>query len=731
MYESHFGIAAPPFQLDPDPNFFFSSRGHQGVLAELRRGFEEGARVLVVSGETGVGKTTLIRAAAAELDPAWVVVAQIASARFDDVGLLRALQIAFGFQVDSGPREHRARRLGEFAATLGRDYRRPVLIIDDAQNLLPAAFDLLAALQALWPIGVAPLQVCLVGQLELRAMLESPEKQALKALATVTCHLGSLQAFETSEYIEYRLKQVGWAGIPSFEQGTFEEIFRCTGGIPRRINLLCDRLLISRFLTTQERIEVATVAEVAYDVRRELELAQPFSSPSEGHPPTPVAAQQDEPEDRVKVQSLFSAVDAAPIEEVADDLRVEADWLDHPVVTATGPFQEPGPVRKAWPKVPLEEQSLLCVVGGHGDHVKAAALLHVLADRPHLPALVLVRVFDNLALDYNKALFGRVQLPGRVINLGIKSDSHAERAETVMREFETVFDHCHPAAAIVFDNSDAALPCALVASRRSVPVVHIGAGQRRGAERGAVDSASKQIDHLSGVLYAADADAVARLKEEGIPERRIQFVGNLVADSLNLALRASGDGPRIPDVFEPSVQDVISSRRGYGVVLVDAAANINDSRNLAELVALVRAVSRDLPLLWLMHDQLRAELAASHLDVRLAIENVVCAPLQHYAAYVKLLSDATCVLTDSSIVQDEATALDVPCLTIGVAAEAPIGSVTPNLFVGNNRTLAVRAVWDCKFNGGKGGQTPTLWDGNTAERIAYHLEQWLQHQQQT
>jgi general secretion pathway protein A len=698
MYESHFGITAPPFQLSPDPSFFFSSQGHQGALSELRRGFDAGARVIVVYGEMGVGKTTLIHAAAAELDPAWAVVAQIAGSGLDDVGLLHALQTAFGFQVDLNLRERKAIRLGEFVAALGRDYRRPVLIIDDAHALRAEAFQLLVTLQALWPIGLAPLQVCLVGRPELLAKLDSTDQRQLKALVQVSCDLGPLQETETSAYIEHRLKAVGWSGIPSFEPGAFEKVFHRTAGVPRRINLLCDRLFLSRFLAEQEQIESSTVEAVAN------ELGEEVSEP------------------------LLDAVGATPVGSVVDHCG-ERSERDSALSVTTEPIPVPHPVRPFVRKTWSEEQSLTCVVGGHGDHVRAAALLQAFAERQDLPASRLVRVFTNHAFDYNKALFADAGLAGRVLNLGIAPDSYAGRATDVMVRFEAVFDDCHPAAVIVFDGSDAALGCTRVASRRNVPVAHIGAGQRHGVERGAIDNAIKQIDQLSAVLYAADSEAVDRLSLQGIPDDRIQVVGNLVADSLKHAMRVSSDRPRIPDVFEPAVQDLLVSRRGYGVVLVDAEANTNDAQNLADLVTLVRTVSRDLPLLWPMHARLREQLAVAWLDAALAIDNVVCAPMQHYAAYVRLLSAATCVLTDSSIVQDEATGLKVPCLMIGVTPEFPVDHVAPNLFVGNDSTLAVRAVWDRMFNGDKGARRQHLGDGQAAARIARHLAEWLHGQE--
>ena len=164
MYESHFGITGPPFQLTPDPSFYFDSKGHHLAHAEFRRGLSEASGFIVVSGEIGAGKTTLVRTLLAELDPAAVSVAQVLSTQLNADELLRAILFAFGVAGDHSAQADPASTIRQFLAGLLKESRRAILIIDEAQNLHPDAFEQLAELVAPVPAELAPLQVCLVGQ---------------------------------------------------------------------------------------------------------------------------------------------------------------------------------------------------------------------------------------------------------------------------------------------------------------------------------------------------------------------------------------------------------------------------------------------------------------------------------------------------------------------------------------------------------------------------------------
>ncbi|MES1162583.1 MAG: UDP-N-acetylglucosamine 2-epimerase, partial [Rhizobacter sp.] len=402
-----------------------------------------------------------------------------------------------------------------------------------AQNLDRSAFHWLVELEMGGAPGRAPLKVCLVGQPELRALVESGDLLALRERVSVSCHLGPLGLAETGAYIRHRLVKVGWTGSPSFDEAAFREIHRWTQGIPRRINLLCNRLMLSRFLTAQVQIDAKAVEDTARDLRAEIGEAEPAPPPvlhEAAPPPLPPALPAPLP-------VLREAV-APPTPKPAP----AAPPTSAPATSAAAiPAVEP--VLPAIPVMPRvrgggESRPLLCVVGGQGDHVKAAALMRALAARPGLPVTLLVRCYANNAFERHRDMFSGVDVAGRLISLGIAGGTYAGRAAELMKRFEFVVDHCLPAAVIVFDGSDAALACGLVASRKEIPVLHVGAGLRGQEQAAAADITRRLVDQLADVLYTADAQANELLVHEGVVKERICFVGNLLADSLQTALRS-------------------------------------------------------------------------------------------------------------------------------------------------------------------------------------------------
>ena len=675
MYESSFGITGPPFQLTPDPSFYFGSRGHRRALAELREALDAETEFIVVSGEVGAGKTTVVRTLLTELDPALHAVAQIVSTQLDAEQLLSAMLIEFGLPANAGTPKELAARFQRFLRGLEKKARRAVLIIDEAQNLHREAFDHLVTLVSGKSPRRLPLQICLVGQPELGAMIASNELLALRQLVGASCFLGPLDRDETGAYIEHRLKKVGWSGTPSFEPGAFDEIFGWTLGIPRRINLLCNRLMLSRFLAQQTQIDVASVAKTAAELAAELGVPSPAST---------LAA---------------PAVDMGP-----------------PVSDATRPLVvlsaiEPGP--------------LLCVVGGRADHVKAAALMRALSARHDLPPAVLVRAYRNEAWSLSCALFGDLSSRRALIALVLAQDKRGGPSAELVQAFDFVVERLRPASVIVFDGSDAALSCARVACGRRVPVVHIGAGLRVGETSAASPSSRKLTDELAGLLYTYDRQASEVLLLEGAPAERVQCVGSLLVDAVRIALHELAGATRRR--AESSAPELFAADRGdYAVVVLSQPVNLKDRHVLTELVAVLRDVSRDVPLVWPMAASVRAQIRKFRLDGLIAGDRIACVAMQPYPDYLAGLRAATCVLTDSWNVQEETTALGVPCLTLGIHPERAVTvSVGSNRVIGSSRTLATRAVWECLFTGGKRGSLPELWDGTTGSRIASHLAAWL------
>ena len=730
MYETHFGISGPPFQLSPDPSFYFDSLGHHEALATLRRGLSDPTGFVVVSGEIGAGKTTLVRTLLAELDSSRLVVGQVLTTQLDDTELMRSLVMSFGLSAKAESPGALNDILQNFLTSLTQDGRRAVLIVDEAQNLHRSAFEWLVQMEKGKVVGRAPLKICLVGQPELRDLVASGDLLALRERVSAQCHLGPLGLNETGAYIRHRLAKVGWSGVPSFEPGAFEEIHRWTGGIPRRINLLCNRLMLSRFLSSQVKIDVEAVAATAQDLRAEIgdtsAAPPPAAAPSAAAAAVATPAPSPAPALPVLREAVAPARPSAPIKVKAPAQAPAPATVDVDLEVDIG--EPPGAAQPALPPLRSGEESrpLLCVVGGQGEHVKAAALMHALAGRPELPVTLLVRCYANSAFERHRDMFAGLDVAGRLVSLGIAGGTYAGRAAELMKRFEFVVDHCQPAAVIVFDGSDAALSCGLVASRKGLPVLHVGAGLRSGSNADAADITRRLADQLSDVLYTAEPQANQQLAQEGVAGERIQFVGNPLADALQIALRT-----KLP-VANPRERlglpaNLLSDRNGYGVVILDAMPNVGDRQVLSELIAILRAVAHDVPLVWPMHTRTREQLSRFKLDAIVASERIATLPSQSYPSLVQLMSNATCVITDSWNVQEEATVLSIPCLTIGLGQErATTVSVGSNLVVGRNKALATRAMWDCIFNGGKRGRLPELWDGHAATRIAEHMSGFLQ-----
>jgi len=384
------------------------------------------------------------------------------------------------------------------------------------------------------------------------------------------------------------------------------------------------------------------------------------------------------------------------------------------------------PVRLQAPLlVPMEHGPLLCVAAGQGDHVKAAALMHALAARDGLPPAKLVRVHNNEALDGSRSLFCGLDIDKGLINLGIAELPSSDAYGELKRVFEFVVDHLLPRAVIVFDGSSPASICAGVARAKEIPVVHIGAGIRVDKSAGSRAASHRTADHLADLLYTSDAHASEVLADEGIAAERIHCAGNLLADALRIATRA----PRNLLRHQPSAVGALSfltDRKGYALMVLGHPAHVGDAKDLIDLLAIVRDVSRDLPVVWPMPGRLKLELKGFAIDTSTAGDRVHCLAAQAYPDYLALLGNATCVLTDSWTVQEEATLLGIPCLGIGACPEEGItSSVGSNTPVGKNRTHITRAVWECIFNGGKRGRVPDMWDGKTAARIASYLSAWL------
>ena len=270
MYEDFYRLTGKPFQLSPDPAFYFGSKGHSSAFAYLKYGVYQGEGFLVITGDIGTGKTTLVRALLDELDTGEVVAAQIVSTQLDADDLLRSVATAFGINVGPDGKARLLATIEAFLLTTFQRGKRALLIVDEAQNLGARSLEELRMLSNFQCGDNALLQSFLVGQPELRMLMRSPLMEQFRQRVIASYHLGPLDQADTRAYVEHRLGHVGWENDPQFEADAFVAIHRATGGVPRKINSLCNRVFLAAYLSEKHVIGRADIAAAAAEMASEM-----------------------------------------------------------------------------------------------------------------------------------------------------------------------------------------------------------------------------------------------------------------------------------------------------------------------------------------------------------------------------------------------------------------------------------------------------------------------------
>ena len=269
MYESFFGLTSKPFQLNPDPAFYFASKQHRRAKAYLEYGVSRNEGFIVITGEIGAGKTMVLRSLIEGLNGSNVITGHLVTTQLGAEDTLRMVGAAFGFRVKDVPKSELLITLEAFLISQTSKGKRCLLVVDEAQNLTPRAVEELRMLSNFQFGNQALLQSFLVGQPEFREILQQPEMEQFRQRVAATCHIGPLDEDETRAYIEHRLKCAGSHGKPTFEPAAFEGIFKASGGIPRRVNSVCDRLLLAGFLSGRTHITGDDVGEVVREFAQE------------------------------------------------------------------------------------------------------------------------------------------------------------------------------------------------------------------------------------------------------------------------------------------------------------------------------------------------------------------------------------------------------------------------------------------------------------------------------
>ncbi len=368
---------------------------------------------------------------------------------------------------------------------------------------------------------------------------------------------------------------------------------------------------------------------------------------------------------------------------------------------------------------------VMCIVGARPNFMKMAPILRALAaHQPPVPAF-LVHTGQHYDAQMSDQLFKDLQLPHPDLNLEVGSGSHAVQTAEVMKRFEPALDAHKPACVLVVGDVNSTLACSLVAVKKGVPVVHVEAGLRSGDRRMPEEINRVLTDQISDRLYTTERSALSNLQREGVAESRVCFVGNVMIDSLQASLgqaRPAHEALRAHG-YDPAL---LSGAAGYAVVTLHRPSNVDDAGTLRPLLETLRDVSKRVPLVFALHPRTRGNIDRFGLTGLIDPARMLLLPPQGYLEMLGLMAGAALVLTDSGGLQEETTALGVPCLTLRENTERPITvEQGTNTMVGRDHQAILTGVDEILAGRGKRGRVPEYWDGHAAERIAADLSQWL------
>lgn len=349
MYDQFYGLQSRPFQLTPDPHYYFESATHRKALSYLGYGLAQGEGFIVITGDIGAGKTTLVGHLMQTIDPARLTAVKIVSTQVEGDDMLRLAAQSFGLATEGMTKASTLQQIEGFLHMQARAGRRSLLIVDEAQNLPVSAIEELRMLSNFQLGGQSLLQIFLLGQPEFRDLLKSPQLEQLRQRVIATHHLEPMMVSEIEPYILHRLGIAGWSGNPAFTPGAFAALYTATGGVPRRLNALTSRVLllgaIEQLYVIDEEVVGAVVADMGLDADVALQPAAPSVLDVVAEPvefdAVAVADVAEEPEAFVAEEAMVQA----PVEDdvvVADDtVELDAAWAEPPVAAEFPADPEP------------------------------------------------------------------------------------------------------------------------------------------------------------------------------------------------------------------------------------------------------------------------------------------------------------------------------------------------------------------------------------------------------
>lgn len=373
---------------------------------------------------------------------------------------------------------------------------------------------------------------------------------------------------------------------------------------------------------------------------------------------------------------------------------------------------------------------ILCAVAGRPSMIRMAPILDALReiDPPlELPVVQCCQHEEN-AMDRD-CLMGLMGLPAPDYRLDAGPASHAIQTAELLRGIEPVLDSVQPGALLVLGDLNATLACALAAAKKNIPVIHVEAGLRS-FDRSQPEEINRILtDHLSDLMFTSEASGINNLTHEGIASYRVHFVGNVLIDALMAHLpQAIGVDSLLR---QQNLSGFVAPAAPYALLTLQHPCNIGDPRRLRTLIETVVRLSAEVPVLFPVHPRTRAMLHQFDLNQTLDAPHIACLPPLGYLEMLGLMRDARLVLTDSGGVQEETTALGVPCLTLRNNTERPITvNQGSNAIAGRDPSVILALCRDILSFGGKKGRLPQYWDGHAAMRLAGVIASWLSEREE-
>lgn len=367
---------------------------------------------------------------------------------------------------------------------------------------------------------------------------------------------------------------------------------------------------------------------------------------------------------------------------------------------------------------------ILCIVGARPNFMKIAPIMAAFQRSDQLRA-ILVHTGQHYDIAMNQQFFDQLNIPKPDIDLEVGSASHAQQTAEIMRRFEPIVDAENPSAVLVVGDVNSTIACALVAAKKQIPVIHVEAGLRS-YDRAMPEEINRVLtDQISDLLFTTERSALDNLMKEGIGSDRVCFVGNVMIDTLRANLeQAVPPGQMLAAMDQP--EGFLQSDNGYGVLTLHRPANVDDPEILHNLLQTLADISKDLPIVFPIHPRTKNVIEQSGLGYLLNSASILQLPPLGYLEMLGLMANAKVVLTDSGGLQEETTALGVPCITLRENTERPITiEQGTNTIVGTDRNAILSVFQDILESGGKAGQIPEYWDGRAAERITQFVVEWL------